>query len=57
MKQAKQIGYRDFVDDTQRAVFEDDVGQFVLDNDGERCYGVWLVPSEERQPPTPHPLK
>jgi len=43
MKAAKQIGYRDFVDDTRRAVFEDDIGQFVLDDDGTRLYGLWLV--------------
>jgi hypothetical protein len=53
MKAPKQIGYRDFVDDTRRAVFEDDVGQFVLDDDGKRLYGVWLVPKEESQLPLP----
>jgi hypothetical protein len=55
MKAPKQIGYRDFVDDTRRAVFEDDIGQFVLDDDGKRCYGLWLVPKEDSQPPLPHP--
>jgi hypothetical protein len=36
------IGYWDFTDDTRRAVFQDENGQFVWDDDGERHYGVWL---------------
>jgi hypothetical protein len=36
IKAPKQIGYRNFVDDTRRAVFKDDTGQFVLDDDGKR---------------------
>jgi hypothetical protein len=39
---AKRIGYRDFVDDTRRAMFEDEYGQFVKDDDGDRVYGQWL---------------
>jgi hypothetical protein len=35
---AKQIGYRDFVDDTRRAVFQDDRGQLVLGDDRKRLY-------------------
>jgi hypothetical protein len=35
---AKRIGYRDFVDDTRRAVFEDEHGQFVLDDERGRLY-------------------
>jgi hypothetical protein len=39
----KQIAYCDFVDDTRRAVLEDERGQFVLDDDRERLYGTWLA--------------
>ena len=57
MKAPKQIGYRDFVDDTRRAVFEDEIGQFVLDDDGKSLYGLWLVSKQESQPRLPDPLK
>jgi hypothetical protein len=46
---AKQIGQREFVDGATRIVFEDAQGQCVLDDDGQRVYGVWLLPDE----PTP----
>ena len=46
---AKQIGQREFVDGSTRIVFEDARGQYVLDDDEERVYGVWLLPDE----PTP----
>jgi hypothetical protein len=47
---AQRIGYRDFVDGSRRAVFEDDIGQFVLGDDRERVYGVWLRDEEVAQP-------
>jgi len=38
------IGKRRFVDGETRLVFKDERGQFVLDDDGQPVYGVWLVP-------------
>ena len=46
---AKRIGYRDFVDDTRRAVFEDEHGQFVLDDERGRLYGQWLRGDERER--------
>jgi hypothetical protein len=46
---AKQISQREFVDGSTRTVFEDAQGQYVLDDDGQRVYGVCLLPDE----PTP----
>jgi hypothetical protein len=52
---AKRIGYRDFVDDTRRAVFQDENGQFVLDDDKRRLYGVWLLPDAPEVAPMTKP--
>jgi hypothetical protein len=40
------IGQRRFVDGTDQSVYLDEWGQYVLD-DGERVYGVWLLPEED----------
>lgn len=42
------IAYADFLDGIRRAVFEEPGGrQYVIDNDGEKAYGVWYIPREE----------
>jgi hypothetical protein len=42
------IGTVPFVDGVRRQVFEDWHGkQYVLNNDGERVYGIWRVSEEE----------
>jgi hypothetical protein len=42
------IGYRFFVDRTRRPIFEQlDGRQFVLDDAGDRVYGVWIIPKDE----------
>jgi len=46
------IGHRWFVDGVERAVYQDAQGQqYVLDNDGSRVDGVWVVPDEEPDAP------
>ena len=41
------IGSREFTDGSQREVYEDDDGrQFVLDDEGQPVYGVWIVVDE-----------
>jgi hypothetical protein len=40
----RRIGHREFVDGTRRPIYRDEQGQYVLDDDGERVYGVWLIP-------------
>lgn len=36
------IGYRDFTDGSRREILEDDLGQFVVGDDGNRVDGLWL---------------
>jgi hypothetical protein len=38
------VGYREFVDGICRAIFEDPTGQYVMADDVERIYGVFLTP-------------
>jgi hypothetical protein len=38
------IGQREFVDGTTRPIYQDAEGQYVLDDDGKRVYGFWLMP-------------
>jgi hypothetical protein len=46
-----QLGERQFTDGTARPVFRSfDGRRFVLDDDGEPVYGVWLHPDEYREP-------
>ena len=42
------VGRRLFTDGIERDVYEDAEGrQYVLDGDGERVYGEWLLPADE----------
>ena len=41
------IGYREFVDGTRRPIYLDAQGPYVLADDGERTYGVYLILKEE----------
>jgi hypothetical protein len=44
------IAHVDFVDGVSRAVFEQlDGRQYVLDDAGDRVYGVWYIPAHPRQ--------
>jgi hypothetical protein len=38
------IGYRVFVDQVCRAIFEDGHGQYVCNDGRERIYGVYIIP-------------
>jgi hypothetical protein len=40
------IAYRDFVDGACRPIYEDERGQYVLDDEGERVYGVYFIPDD-----------
>ena len=42
------MGYREFVEGIRRPIYEDAQGQYVLDDNGERVSGVYLIPEEER---------
>jgi hypothetical protein len=44
---SQAIATVEFADGVTRVVYEDTVGQFVLDDEGEPIYGVWYVPREE----------
>jgi hypothetical protein len=41
------IGYQHFVDGTRRPIYLDAKGPYVLDDEAERVYGVYLIPEEE----------
>lgn len=40
------IGRRLFTDGTTRPVYQDEGGQYVLDDHGEKVYGVWILTEE-----------
>ena len=44
---ARPVGGRLIVDGARRPIREDAQGQYVLDDDGERIYGLRLVPEPE----------
>jgi hypothetical protein len=50
------IGRRRFVDGEFRTAYEDELGQFVLDDDGEPVYGVWLAADEQVDEPITVPV-
>jgi hypothetical protein len=50
------IAHVEFTDGIQRPVYEDERGQFVLDDEGIRVGGVWYIPPEECSKCPPEPL-
>jgi hypothetical protein len=56
------IGHVLFVDGAYRPIFQPDGRQYVLDDEGERLDGVWMIPEEECLSPdvvvdaNPHPF-
>jgi hypothetical protein len=44
---APVVGRRLFTDGRVRPVYADGERQYVLGDDGERVYGVWLLPADE----------
>ena len=38
------IGYRMFPDGALRIIYEDNQGQYIVNDDGQRVYGVWFIP-------------
>jgi hypothetical protein len=45
------VGYRFFIDGSKRPIYEDRHGQYVVNDDGDQLYGVYMIPPEE--PDTP----
>lgn len=46
------VAYIWFTHRVQRAVYQQPDGrQYVLDDEGEKIYGVWYIPPEERTGP------
>jgi|GEM_PF-2462115 len=43
------VGKVRFIDGVVRVVYEDERGQFVLDDDFEPLYCVWILPAEDAQ--------
>lgn len=47
--EASIIAYVWFTDGVKRPVYQEPDGrQFVIDGDGDKVYGVWYIPEEER---------
>ena len=44
---SQPIASVEFSDGVTRLVYEDALGQYVLDEQGEPTYGVWYVPPQE----------
>jgi hypothetical protein len=42
------IGYNFFTDAIRRPIYSDGDRQYVYDPDGERIYGLWMIPEEDR---------
>ena len=42
------IGYVDFVDGSKRPIFDDGQTQYVINDEGERVHGIFMIPEEER---------
>jgi hypothetical protein len=51
MKHDPVIGHCQFADGAMRPVYDDGKRQYVIDDQGFKVYGVWLIPEEE----PPHP--
>jgi hypothetical protein len=41
------VAYREFVDGSMRPVYADGKRQYVINDDGDRVYGVFFVPRDE----------
>jgi hypothetical protein len=45
------VAYQLFADGNRRPIFDNGQRQWVVDNDGNKVYGVWYVPREECDTP------
>ena len=44
----RTIGYRDFVDGSRRPIDDDGRSQYVINDEGQRVHGLFMIPEEER---------
>jgi hypothetical protein len=51
MKPDPIIAYRQFVDGSLRPVYDNGGRQYVINDDGDRVYGVFYIPGDETQFP------
>jgi hypothetical protein len=47
MKPDPVEGYRQFVDGAMRPIYDNGRRQYVIDDEGLKVYGVWLIPPDE----------
>ena len=47
MRKDPVIGHCQFADGAMRPVYDDGKRQYVIDDDGYRVHGVWLIPKDE----------
>ena len=45
------IGERYYTDGATRPVYWDPRGQYIIDDDGQKAYGVWILPDQEPEQP------
>ena len=41
------VGHCAFAHGAMRPIYDDGRWQYVYDNDGNRVYGIWLIPEDE----------
>jgi hypothetical protein len=51
MKPDPVIGHCHIADGNMRPVYDDGKRQYVIDDDGYRVYGVWLIPKDDPELP------
>jgi hypothetical protein len=51
MSENQIVGYREFVDGSWRPIYDDGKRQWVINDDGDRVYGVFLIPRDEADLP------
>jgi hypothetical protein len=49
--QARLVAYVELAGGQRRPVWEDELGQYVVDEDGARVRGVWYIPRDEADTP------
>jgi hypothetical protein len=51
-EQDEIVAYTEFADGPMRPVYQAPDGQYVIDDAGQRVYGVWFIPQDDHDMPT-----
>jgi hypothetical protein len=47
MAEPEIVAFRQFVDGSMRPVYDNGRRHYVIDDEGDRVYGVWFIPRDE----------